>query len=187
MGIAQGVRRIVAVTGPGALDYVGRLEGTLADVAERLKASPAEIVGKVDRLQEELRAREQKIAELQRKLATGAGRDPLAEVREVGGVKVLATRTDLADPKALRDAADRLRDKLGSGVVVLAGVEGDKVALVAMVTRDLTEHFSAGKIVAEIAPLVGGRGGGRADMAQAGGSRPEGVDAALARVYELFR
>ena len=105
----------------------------------------------------------------------------------MGGVRVLATRADVADPKALREVADQLRDKLRSGVVVLAGVEGDKIALVSMVTPDLTERFNAGKIVGEVAKQIGGKGGGRADMAQGGGSRPDFLDAALARVFELVR
>jgi alanyl-tRNA synthetase len=105
----------------------------------------------------------------------------------VGGVKVIATRADVADAKALREVADQLKDKLRSGVIVLAGVEGDKIALVAMVTPDLVARFSAGKIVAELAKDLGGKGGGRPDMAQGGGSRPELLDAALARVFELVR
>ena len=100
---------------------------------------------------------------------------------------MLATRADVADAKALREIADQLRDKLGSGVIVLAGVEGDKITLVAMVTPDLASRFNAGKIVGEVAKAVGGKGGGRADMAQGGGSEPQHLDAALARVFDLVR
>jgi alanyl-tRNA synthetase len=185
MGIAQGVRRIVAVTGPGALDYVQRLESTVGAIAERVKAGGADVVEKVDKLREETRTLQKKIEELQRKLASGGSRDLLSDARDVGGVKLLATKTDLADPKALRDVGDKLRDKMGSGVLVLAGVADGKVALLAMVTKDLAERFHAGKIIGEIAPLVGGRGGGRPDMAQAGGSNADGVDAALAKVAEI--
>jgi alanyl-tRNA synthetase len=184
-GIAQGVRRIVAVTGRGALEYVQRLEAVVGEIAERVKAGPADVVEKVDKLSAELRARDKQLADLQRKLAAGGTRDLLADVREVGGVRLLATRTDVADAKALRDVGDQLRDKLGSGVLVLAGVADGKVALLAMVTKDLVERFSAGEIVKQLAPLVGGRGGGRPDMAQAGGSQPEGVDAALLRAAEI--
>src|SRR5262249_11713910 len=130
---------------------------------------------------------QKQVAELQRKLAAGGARDLLAEVRTSGGVKVLATRTDVADAKALREVGDKLRDKLGSGVLVLAGVADGKVALLAMVTKDLTGRFQAGKIIGEIAPLVGGRGGGRPDMAQAGGSHADGGGAALAKVIDIVR
>ena len=100
---------------------------------------------------------------------------------------MLATRADVADAKALREVADQLRDKLRSGVIVLAGVEGDKIALVAMVTPDLVGRFNAGKIVGDVAKAIGGKGGGRADMAQGGGSDADALDAALARVVELVR
>jgi alanyl-tRNA synthetase len=102
-------------------------------------------------------------------------------------VRVLATRADVADPKALREVADQLRDKLRSAVIVLAGVEGDKIALVATVTADLTGRFNAGKIVGAVAAAIGGKGGGRPDMAQGGGSQPENLDAALERVFDLIR
>jgi alanyl-tRNA synthetase len=109
----------------------------------------------------------------------------MSEVREVGGIRVLALRSDTTDAKALREFADKLRDQLQSGILVLGGADGEKVALVAMVTPDLTARFHAGKIVGEVAKLVGGRGGGRPDMAQAGGSQPENLDRALERVYEI--
>jgi alanyl-tRNA synthetase len=184
-GVAQGVRRIEAVTGEGAARYVGRLEQELASTGELLRAGTFEVSARVAKLQAELRERDKEIGGLKRKLAAGGGRDLLSEAREVGGVRVLATRADVADPKALREVADQLRDKLRSGVVVLAGVEGDKIALVSMVTPDLTQRYNAGKILGEVAKQVGGKGGGRADMAQGGGSRPDLLDAALARVFEL--
>jgi alanyl-tRNA synthetase len=184
-GVAQGVRRIEAVTGEGALGYARRMEHELHAAGELLRAAPFEISARVGKLQAELRERDKEIERLKRKLASGGGRDLLSEVREVGGVRVLATRADVADPKALREVADQLRDKLRSGVVVLAGVEGDKIALVSMVTPDLTARFHAGKIIGEVAKQIGGKGGGRPDMAQGGGSRPELLDEALARVFEL--
>ncbi|HVR62623.1 MAG TPA: alanine--tRNA ligase [Polyangia bacterium] len=186
-GVAQGVRRIEAVTGAGALTYVHKLEGELGAAGELLRGGPFEVSGKVSRLQGELRDRDKEIDRLKRKLASGGGRDLASEARDVAGVRVLATRADVADPKALREVADQLRDKLRSGVVVLAGVEGDKIALVSMVTADLTSRFDAGKIVGAVARDVGGKGGGRADMAQGGGSRPDLLDGALARVFEMVR
>jgi alanyl-tRNA synthetase len=109
----------------------------------------------------------------------------MSDVREIGGVKVLAQRTEVADAKALRDVGDQLRDKLGSGVVVLFGVADGKVSLLTMVSKDLTGRVHAGKLASALAEMVGGKGGGRPDMAQAGGSDPGKVDAAIARAYEL--
>jgi alanyl-tRNA synthetase len=186
-GVAQGVRRIEAVTGEGALTQLWRLEDELAQAGDALSAAPFEVGAKVAKLQESLRERDKEIEKLRRKLASGGGRDLVAEAREVAGVRVLATRADVADPKALRDVADQLRDKMKSGVVVLAGVEGDKIALVAMVTADLTAKLNAGKLVGAVSKDVGGRGGGRADMAQGGGTQPDKLDAALARVFDLVR
>jgi alanyl-tRNA synthetase len=186
-GIAQGVRRIEGATGAGALAYVRTLEEELGTAAEALKTNPLDVAGRVQKLQESLKERDREIEKLKKKLASGGGRDLLAEARDVAGVRVLATRADVADPKALREVADQLRDKLKSGVLVLAGVEGEKVALVSMVTADLAGRFHAGKIVGEIAKDLGGKGGGRPDMAQGGGSQPERLDAALARVFEMVR
>jgi alanyl-tRNA synthetase len=186
-GVAQGVRRIEAVTGEGALGQLWRLEDELAAAGETLSAAPFEVGAKVAKLQEVLRERDKEIEKLRRKLASGGGRDLLGEARVVAGVRVIATRADVADAKALREVADQLRDKMGSGVVVLAGVEGDKIALVAMVTADLTAKLNAGKIVSAVSKDVGGKGGGRADMAQGGGSLPDQLDGALARVADFVR
>jgi alanyl-tRNA synthetase len=186
-GVAQGVRRIEAVTGEGALGHLWRFEDELAAAGEALHAGPFEVGVRVTKLQADLKDRDREIEKLRRKLASGGGRDLLSEARDVGGVRVLAARADVADAKALREVADQLRDKLRSGVVVLAGVEGDKIALVSMVTADLVGRFNAGKIIGEVAKEVGGKGGGRADMAQGGGSLPDRLDGALARVFELIR
>jgi alanyl-tRNA synthetase len=186
-GVAQGVRRIEAVTGAGALGFVRRLEGELGETGKLLRAGSFEVAARVAKLQGEQREQQKEIENLRRKLASGGGRDLVSEARDVGGVRVLATRADVADAKALREVADQLRNKLGSGVIVLAGVEGDKIALVAMVTPDLVGKLNAGKIVGEVAKAVGGKGGGRPDMAQGGGSEPQNLDAALARVFDLVR
>jgi alanyl-tRNA synthetase len=186
-GVAQGVRRIEAVTGLGALTHVRRMESELDAAGVRLRVPPLEVAERVEKLQAELRERDKEIDRLKRRLASGGGRDLLSEVKDIAGVRVLAARADVADPKALREVADQIKDKMGSGVVVLAGVEGEKIVLVAMVTPDLVTRYSAGKIVGQIAQDLGGKGGGRADMAQGGGSGPERLDVALARVYELVR
>jgi alanyl-tRNA synthetase len=186
-GVAQGVRRLEAVTGEGALTFVRKMEQELGAAGELLRAGPFEVGARVGKLQAELRERDREIERLKRKLASGGGRDLAGEARDIAGVRVLATRADVADPKALREVADQLRDKLGSGVIVLAGVEGDKIALVAMVSPDLVGKQHAGKIVGEVAKALGGKGGGRPDMAQGGGSNPAELDAALARVFDLVR
>jgi alanyl-tRNA synthetase len=184
-GIAAGVRRIEAVTGKGALDVVSANEAALREVAALVKASRDDVPGKVGQLVERTRALERELATLRQKLASGGSRDILKEAQVVNGIKVLAARLDGADAKALRDAADQLKDKLGSGVVVLGAVEGDKVFLVASVTKDLAGRLKAGDLIKPVAELVGGRGGGRADFAQAGGTQPDKVDAALALVPGL--
>jgi len=186
-GIAQGVRRIEAVTGAGALGYVRRLEGELVESGRLLRAGAFEVAARITKLQADAREQDKELDKLRRRLASGGGRDLAAEAVEIDGVRLLATRADVADAKALREVADQLRDKLRSAVIVLAGVEGDKIALVAMVTPDLVARFNAGKIVGEVAKAVGGKGGGRADMAQGGGSEPAKLDAALARVADLLR
>jgi alanyl-tRNA synthetase len=186
-GIAQGVRRLEAVTGAGALGYVRRLEGELVESGRLLRTGAFEVAARITKLQADAREQDRELDKLRRRLASGGGRDLAAEAVDVGGVRLLATRADVADAKALREVADQLRDKLRSAVIVLAGVEGDKIALVAMVTPDLVARFNAGKIVGEVAKAVGGKGGGRADMAQGGGSEPAKLDAALQRVADLLR
>jgi alanyl-tRNA synthetase len=185
-GVAQGVRRIEAVTGAGALDYVWRFEDELAAAGDVLGAGAFEVGAKAARLQDQLKERDREIEKLRRKLASGGGRDLATEARDVDGVRVLAARIDATDAKVLREAADQLGDKLKPAVIVLAGVEGDKIALVAKVTAD-TAKFNAGKIVGAVAKDLGGKGGGRADMAQGGGSNPDALDGALAKVYEMVR
>jgi len=184
-GIAAGVRRIEAVTGQGALDVVKANEAVLREVASLVRAGKDDVPAKVEQLVERTRALERELAALRRKLASGGGRDILQEAQVVNGIKVLAARLDGADAKALRDTADQLKSKLGSGVVVLGAVEGDKVFLVASVTPDLSGRLKAGELIKPVAELVGGRGGGRPDFAQAGGTKPEQVDAALALVAGL--
>jgi alanyl-tRNA synthetase len=185
-GIAAGVRRIEAVTGQGALDVVRSNEGVLREVAAAVKAGRDDVAGKVAQLVERSRSLERELAGLRQKLASGGSRDLLQEAQVVNGVKVLAARIDGADAKALRDTADQLKDKLGSGVVVLGAVEGGKVLLVASVTKDLAGRLKAGDIIRPVAELCGGRGGGRPDFAQAGGTEPDKIDAALALVPGLI-
>jgi alanyl-tRNA synthetase len=181
-GIAAGVRRIEAVSGRGALEWVNANEDKLRDVAALVKGSRDDVAGKVTQLVDRARALEREVQGLRRKLATGGSRDLLDEAQLVSGVKVLAAKVDGADAKSLRDTADQLKDRLGTGIVVLGAVESDKVHLVAAITKDLTPRLKAGDVIKPVAELVGGRGGGRPDFAQAGGSLPDKVDDALALV-----
>ncbi|HTJ42340.1 MAG TPA: alanine--tRNA ligase, partial [Kofleriaceae bacterium] len=186
-GVAQGVRRIEAVTGAGALEYLRRLEDELIRTGERLKSGPFDISGKVERVLADLKEKEREIEKLKAKLASGAGgRDLMSEVKDVGGVKVLAAVTEVDDAKVLRETGDALRDKLGSGVIFLAGAGAEKVALVAMVTKDLVGRFSAGKLVGAVADALGGRGGGKPDMAQGGAPNdPAKLKTVVEQVHRL--
>ncbi|WP_306169154.1 alanine--tRNA ligase [Halomonas sp. MMSF_3323] len=183
-GIASGVRRIEAITGEGALAYFGEQEARLARVAERLKAKPEQLEERVDSLVERNRGLEKELERLKAKLASAAGSDMLASATEVKGVKVLATHLDGVSGKELRGVLDQLKNKLGSGIIVLgvADEAAGKVSLIAGVTDDLTARVKAGELVNHVAGQVGGKGGGRADMAQAGGSDVNALPAALESV-----
>jgi len=183
-GVAAGIRRIEAVTGPGALAWLQEQEDTLREVAASLKAQPQELAAKLAQIQDQVKALEKELARYKSKLASSQGEDLADQAVEVGGVKVLAARVEGADAKALRELADGLKDRLRSCALVLAAVEGDKVSLVASVSADLTARLKAGELVNHVAAQVGGKGGGRPDMAQAGGTRPENLAAALASVQD---
>jgi alanyl-tRNA synthetase len=179
-GVAQGVRRVEAVTGAGALDYLRKLEDELMKTGDRLKAQPFEVAARVDKLLADQKTLDREIEKLKQRLASGGGsRDLMAEAVMIKGIKVLAASIDVDDAKVLRDTGDQLRDKLGSGVVVLAGTGGAEVKLVAMVTKDLVGKVQAGKLLGEIAAQLGGRAGGKPEMAQGGGKDAAAVPAAL--------
>jgi alanyl-tRNA synthetase len=184
-GVAAGIRRIEAVTGRAALEWVVRTDQVLRDIAMRLRGSREDVDEKVRELVERSRRLEKEVQQLKSKLASG--QDLSAQAKDVGGVKVLAAQIEGADSKALRDAVDRLKDKLGTSVIVLASVQDGKVVLVAGVSADLLARLKAGDIAGVVASQVGGRGGGRADFAQAGGTQPENLSAALAGVESLVR
>ncbi|MEO8805152.1 MAG: alanine--tRNA ligase [Burkholderiaceae bacterium] len=181
-GVAAGVRRVEAVTGGNALAYLQSLEGTVAQLAGTLKAAPAEVPARLTQVLEQVRALEKELAALKGKLASAQGDDLLSKAVDVNGLKVLAAQLEGADAKTLRDTLDKLKDKLKSAVIVLAAVEGGKVQLAAGVTNDRIGKFKAGELVNFVAQQVGGKGGGKADMAMAGGTEPGKVGAALASV-----
>ncbi len=182
-GVAAGVRRIEAVTGQGAFDWMAQTDQVLRDLAGLVKASRDDVEDKVRQLIERSRKLEKEIAGLKSRLASGQGNDLSSVAVDVGGLKVVATRVDGADAPALREAVDQLKSKLRSAAIVLASVQApDKVVLIAGVTADHSANVSAGDLVNAVAQKIGGRGGGRADMAQAGGSDPSKLDEALAAV-----
>ena len=183
-GVASGVRRIEAVTGAGALQWIDANQSQLEEVAGLLKSPRDQAATKVDQLMKRNRELEKELAAAKQQLLTGSSADIGANVTEVDGIKVLSIRMDGADAKTLRDAVDRFKDKLQSAVVVLGSVEGGKVRLAAGVTKDNTDKIRAGDVIQPVADQVGGKGGGRPDFAQAGGSDPDGLDAALASVPE---
>ena len=179
-GIASGVRRIEAVTGAAALAQVASLSEQMTGVCAALKASPDTAASRVESLRAEVRELEKESARLRQKLAASSGGDLTQEAIEIAGIKVLAAQVDGATASTLRDTLDQCKNKLGTGAVLLAAVEGDKIALVAGVTSDATDRIKAGDIIKHFAGELGGKGGGRPDMAQGGGSDIAALPAALA-------
>ncbi|MBT4523121.1 MAG: alanine--tRNA ligase, partial [Halieaceae bacterium] len=169
-GIASGIRRIEAVTGAAALNMIDRDEKQMAAVCEAVKGNVDNVAAKVAALRVDNRELEKEVARLKQKLAAAAGGDLTAEAVDVLGVKVLAANVEGADARSLRDTLDQVKNKLGSGVVLLAAVDGDRLTLVAGVTKDLTDRVKAGDLMREFAQRLGGKGGGRPEMAQGGGS-----------------
>ncbi|MDB5880807.1 MAG: alanine--tRNA ligase, partial [Ramlibacter sp.] len=178
-GVAAGIRRIEAVTGTNALAYLQQLESTVSRVAGTLKASPTELQGRVTQVLDQVRNLEKEIAQLKGKLASSQGDELVSQAVDVKGVKVLAARLDGADAKTLRDTMDKLKDKLKTAAIVLAAVEGGKVQIAAGVTADSMGKVKAGDLVNFVAQQVGGKGGGKADMAMAGGTDPSKLPGAL--------
>jgi len=186
-GIASGVRRIEALTGRGALTEVEETDDLLSESASLLKAEKTSIAEKIQSLVDQNKKLEKTISDLNRKLASGGGQDLSESAIDLGEFKLLVSQLDGADPKSLPDALDRLKNKLGSGIVVLGTVNEGKVGLIAGVTKDLTDRFNAGDVVNQVASQVGGKGGGRPDMARAGGSDPAALPGALASVEAYIR
>ena len=187
-GVAAGVRRIEAVSGQGAVDYIAQTDDILRGVAGLVRGTRDDVTTRVQDSLEQLRTLEKQVRQLKDKLASGQGADLAAGAVDIGGVKVLATQVDGADAGALRNAVDQLKDKFKSAVIVLASVMApDKLLLVAGVTADLVGKVKAGEIVGAVAAQVGGKGGGRPDFAQAGGTDPAALPQALAGVEALVR
>jgi len=183
-GVAAGVRRVEAVAGSVAFDYVQNMEKQLVQSAALLKAQPQDVVGKIEQIVDNVKALEKQLAQMKSKLAASQGEDLAGQAIDVNGVKVLSAKLEGADAKTLRETMDQLKNKLQSGVVVLGVTDGDKVSLAAGVTADLIGKFKAGELVNHVAQQVGGKGGGKPDMAMAGGTNAAGLPAALASVKD---
>jgi alanyl-tRNA synthetase len=183
--VASGVRRIEAMTGRAAFAHIQEINRCLNEAARLLKDRPEAVAGRVEGLLAGQKNLEKQVEQLKLKLASASADQMSDEVSSVNGVKVVAKSVQADNPGALRSIADQFREKIGSGVVVLGAVQGQKALLIAVVTKDLTDRFHAGNIIKHVAAEVGGGGGGRPDMAQAGGSRPENLEQALKKVYEL--
>jgi len=184
--IAAGVRRIEAVTGREAVAHVQKAEEELKRTAGLFKAGHLEVFDRAEKLLKQTRELEREIESLKGKLAANASGDLMSQVRDIAGVKVLAAEVGITDAKTLRDFGDKLRDKLASGVILLGSKADDKALLLCMVTKDLASKFHAGNIIKELAPLVGGKGGGRPDMAQAGGTQPENLNKIFPALEKLL-
>ena len=181
-GVAAGIRRIEAVTGENALSLLQSLEERMAQAATLIKAPPTELPARLAQIMDNVRAMEKEIARLKSKLAASAGDDLVGQAIDVGGVKVLAVQIDGADVASMRETLDKLKGALKSAAIVLAAVDSGKVTLIAGVTADLIQTLKAGELVNHVALQVGGKGGGRPDMAQAGGTDPSNLPKALASV-----
>ncbi len=186
-GVAAGVRRIDALTGQAVLDYYANIENMLYEAARIAKSEPAKLNAKIESLLEEIKVLHSENESLKSKLANNSLGDVMSNVKEIKGFNVLATKVDGVDMNGLRNLGDNLKEKLTNGVIVLASSQEDKVNLIVMATDDAVKNGAhAGNIIKSIAPLVGGGGGGRPNMAQAGGKNPAGIDAALAKVEECL-
>lgn len=181
-GVAAGIRRVEAITGDNAVRYVQELDARVNEAAAALKAQPSELTQRIAQVQDQVKSLEKELGALKSKLASSQGDELAQQAVEIGGVFVLAATLDGADAKTLRETVDKLKDKLKSAAIVLAAVEGGKVSLIAGVTPDASKKVKAGELVNFVAQQVGGKGGGRPDMAQAGGTEPANLPAALAGV-----
>jgi alanyl-tRNA synthetase len=190
-GVAAGVRRLLATTGEGSLDYVQGLEAGLSRAAEAAKTNPEGLLEKIAKMFERQKSLEKELDALKKQVMTGGGAGGidamLAEARDINGTKVLGIKSTVSDRGALRELAEQLRDKLGDAVVLVAAADGPKVALVVTVSKGLTGKLRAGDLIKGPAEKVGGSGGGRPDMAQAGGTNLAAIDDAVSAIYEAVQ
>ena len=183
--VASGVRRIEALTASAALEFIQDREKIVSDISRLVREKPGAVTPRVEKLIADQKALEKEIDQLKTAIASRSLADVADEIRHANGIKVLIKKVDVDKPAALRDLADRFRDRIGSGIIVLGAVIENKVLLIVVVTKDLAGRYHAGKIIRQVAAVVGGGGGGRPDMAQAGGTKPENLDKAFDRAFEV--
>jgi alanyl-tRNA synthetase len=183
--VAAGIRRLEAVCGPAAIHLMQELTRELDQAAGLLKGGRGDLLSRIEKLLKRQKELEKEVETLKSRLATAQAKDLMEEVRDIDGVKVLALEVQATDPKSLREYAVKFQDRLKSGIVVLGSAAGEKAMLIALVSQDLTKRFPAGEIIKELAPTVGGSGGGKPDLAQAGGPDKDKVAAALQQAYEV--
>jgi alanyl-tRNA synthetase len=183
--VAANIRRIEALTGEAALEHDQRADHELREAASLLKTSPENVAERLVHLVAEQKEKDRRIESLKSRLISQRSSDFLSMAREIGGIKVLAMEVEANSPKELRETADKIRDKLGSGIILLGSKADGRAMLTCVVTRDLLDRFAAGDIIRQISGIVGGKGGGRPDMAQGGGPKPEALEKALEAVYGL--
>jgi alanyl-tRNA synthetase len=185
--VGANLRRIEALTGKAALEYTQRREDELRAVSSLLKTTPDQIRDRVDRLLNEQKEKEREIESLKSKLLSDRSGDVLDRSREINGIRLLTLPVEAATAKDLREYADRIKERMKSGIAVLGAKNAEKVMLVCVVTKDLTSQFQAGDIIKRLSEMVGGKGGGRPDMAQGGGNQPQALDRALESVEGIIR
>jgi len=185
--VAAGIRRIEAITGESAVSHVQRLSEVLQKAAEMVKDKPETVVDRLEKIISDQKKLEKQVEQLRTAVAAKSAEDTAEEIKEINGIKVIVKKVAVEKPSVLRDLADRFKDKIKSGVVVLGSISGPRVLLIAGVTKDLVDRYHAGEIIKQVAVEVGGSGGGRPDMAQAGGTRPEKLDQALEKAYEVIK
>jgi alanyl-tRNA synthetase len=185
--VASGVRRIEALTGDSALAYIQQMQNILRDTAHLIKDKPEAVSHRVEKMLTELKSLEKEVDGLKAKIASSEADIDPDTIQAINGTKILVRKVMVEKPAALRDLADKLKDQLKSGIVVLGSTSGSKVLLISVVTKDLVDRYHAGAIVKQLAAIVGGSGGGRPDMAQAGGTHPEKLDEALGKAVDVVK
>jgi alanyl-tRNA synthetase len=185
--IASGVRRIEALTGAAALAHVQQAVDFLKQAARLIKTAPEAVCQRIEKMLAQQKGLEKEVVRLKAQIAAVEADQTEKDIRSLNGLKVVVKKVAVDSPAALRDLADRFKDKIRSGIVVLGGAAEAKAMLIAVVTKDLTDRYHAGQIVKQIAAEVGGSGGGRPDMAQAGGNKPENLDQALEKAYAVLQ
>jgi len=184
--IASGVRRIEAVTGLGALRQTQRYTQTLQSIAGKLKVNWDDLADRIEKILQQQKNLEKEVAKLKAQIAGQSAESITTDIQQINGISVVAKQVTVDQPGELRDLADKFKDKIQSGIVLLGSVSGAKALLIAVVTKDLTDRFHAGKIIKQVAAIVGGGGGGRPDMAQAGGTKPKMLKEAIASIAEII-